>query len=248
MALKITTTPGAPADGVLMEPDAYGELRAVVQLPDCTIESSLGDPYRDPIVARIRRPDGEGIRTTNGRGDDTHVDVASDGTVTYTVLGDPPQGETGVDQVARELAKHLQHLGSIAPGWSVTVSPAGDACDCAILDGAGKELRGIQVVRPPAPLWKVWGRPGAAGARATMTVNEIADGVGSAVRAKATKYPADVKAALALAVDAVRLAGHAALRVIEALASRHGSLLRETGFAEVWVVGPAPDLVWRIDR
>lgn len=130
--------------------------------------------------------------------------------------------------------------------WGV-VTEASDPADCeaSCTADVGKRLS-IQVVRATikADYWWKLARDGSA--TRAQSAEQLAIELSDAIRHKTERYPAISRAALVLALDANRLPEFALSAVREIASDRTREARAAAGFADVWVVGPTPELSYRL--
>lgn len=166
--------------------------------------------------------------------------------------GSRPVGEANVRSVCETLGRALN---TGTPTWDcVRVSPRGarteDGVDARVspLAGAGDggTARSLQIQVVSASIDSTFWQAQAGAAAVQYDAGSLAsagDALIGAVRKKRTRaHPAvllalDAMSVPALAMDAVRVDARL----------RHGAEAGDSGFAEVWVVGPTPEMSWRFD-
>jgi len=108
----------------------------------------------------------------------------------------------------------------------------------------------VQVVRAVVDpnLWRTLGIAGAVSQNVSAT--EAANSIKAAVELKASdrKIPTKDRRTITLALDATRLPGLAFDAVVDQFRVDHGSWANGLGFSAIWLVGPVPRLVWRLDE
>jgi hypothetical protein len=115
--------------------------------------------------------------------------------------------------------------------------------DCTAVDDTDprKVLR-IQVTRANAEAWGPLRRDPSVFER-HETVDSVVESICAAIEHKRTR--ADRKIVLVLA--AYDSPAHALHSVAQAFRVRHGQWARTVGFKKVWIAGPVPELVHRLD-
>ncbi len=195
----------------------------------------------DQSVLRTLGDTTDGIRVGNDR-ISTADDLYADGTVKFSVAGRPAQGEESSLPVCNVLRQHLNRQ---SPVWGEPVKPTGNekGVDCELPHRDGKTKLKIQVVRAEAgPALRrsvargdtVEGQPSS---------DEIADSLRAAIEHKRTRAFGDI----VLALDATETPRFTFAPVTTSFRKRHGVWATQIGFNQIWVVGPIPDLVERLD-
>jgi hypothetical protein len=238
-AVKVTLVAGP----LPMEFDRFGDARSSAEVDGTSVESAVIGQPPDCLIASIQRlANGTFVvHVTNGRGDDSRAEIFADGRCRHYVLGSRPLNETGSALVAWQLARALHGEQLPDSSFPEPVDPPGDR-RIVVKD----QVRIVQVTRPDVGLWPGWTTPGAGGAIELVSVPALADGLAGAVGRKSKKYTAADRAGLVLAIDAIRFAGHAAPQVVQDFLTRHAHAAKAAGFAEIWVVGPMPEMVHRL--
>jgi len=187
-----------------------------------------------------------GFRESKRNGRISSADQKEDGSISYSIKGNSPQGEEDTLSACEILVEKLNEAGG---NWAQPKEGKDDE-DCIIIDKSdqGNILR-IQVVRANTDenLWR------------QLSEKELIDRsdkievllaqIKSSIEKKADnrKIPAFNRSNLLLALDATRLPALGFEDVIQEYMERHGSWTRSQGFQSVWLVGPIPSLTWRLD-
>jgi hypothetical protein len=110
-------------------------------------------------------------------------------------------------------------------------------CEGASADGDRVEVQVTGVI--PSETMKTLGTEGSSSSQ--KDEYQLATEICQAVRRKVeSKKPADPSQTI-LALDAIRSPGHARRRVVEVLEGESYNIIRSSGFAAVWLVGPTTD-------
>jgi hypothetical protein len=195
----------------------------------------------DQIVLRVPGEMTDGIRVANDR-ISTADDLSSDGAVKFTVEGRPSQGEKAVLPVCNILR---QHLNRNSPVWDEPARPVGreEGVDCELPHRDGTTKLKVQVVRAEVGSEL----PRALSRGDTVSGNrhsdEIADSLKAAIEHKRTRAFGDI----VLVLDATETPRSVFAPVISSFRKRYGAWAAHVGFKQIWVVGPIPDLVERLD-
>lgn len=173
----------------------------------------------------------------------TRADQLNSGYVCGHISGNPPQGEKDTLAAAQILVTALNAAGAT---WGPVVLSC-DPADCETVCTANPTRRLlIQVVRATidADYWRRLAADGAA--TRTESVEFLAAHLNEAIRHKTRKYPSSTRANLVLALDASRLPDLALSRVRGVAAESTREARAAAGFSDVWVVGPTPELTYRL--
>lgn len=175
------------------------------------------------------------------------ADLVSDGQLSYSISGPCPQGEDATLETCNRLVRKLNAGGG---DWGdPKPRPQDDVVDCfsASLHDETRILQ-IQVVRAidgQGP-WKELNRTGSVQEKQASA--KLAACLQQAITRKAVKIPSDLKARLTLALDSTLLPAMAFDDVKEEYHRRFEKWTVELGFEAVWLVGPADELVVRLDQ
>jgi hypothetical protein len=164
--------------------------------------------------------------------------------IAWEATGENPQGERNSLHVCEILVEALRRTGE---DWSDAVIGQDEPIDCQSSNPRGEYLQ-IQVVRATRHrnLWRRFTTTRSTGLQSD-TPAALADELKATIDSKQSMLPPTVKAGLVLALDATRVSGYALDRVADEFRRTHGLWCRGTGFKSVWIVGPFPDLVSRVD-
>lgn len=197
------------------------------------------------VVQKISTDGTQAIRVADSQKRSSATDLTSDGTLSFSIGGPSPQGETNTLDVCKTLVHKLNLEGG---HWSEPVVPEGreTGIDCITKDGL-QELN-IQVTHAVSDqnTWRQLGQMRRV--TVTTTVQNAADDLLHRARDKSRKASRNQLANTILAIDAMDTASHSLRIVINEFRQRHGSALRQLGFQEVWVVGPLEELTERLDQ
>lgn len=172
------------------------------------------------------------------------VDVNADGSMASSLIGQPPDGELGEHLVCLHLVEHLNQEGG---SWGALTFAIKDARKERGVDGWCHNLTGaklqIQVTHADGEVWARLNQAGSVSAVETSTAPVLEAMVG-AIENKRLHASADV----VLALDATMSALAVMPAVIQDFRREHGTWAADVGYAEVWVVGPTADNVFRLDN
>lgn len=164
----------------------------------------------------------------------------------FATVGRSSQGEEDTVSACEILALHLRMSDSGYGEVSTTV-PSTDI-DCVIAHRNPAKALQIQVVRAivDPQVWHGLSRDGRL--ERVVTSTEAALFLKRAIELKATdkKLPFAHRFGITLALDATRLPGLTLDAVVESFRSPHGVWATTLGFASIWLIGPLPQLVWRL--
>jgi len=224
--------------------------------PDCgakvrrfEVRVSAGIEMSDYVMMLQRRKEKNvGFRESKRNGRAASADDHGNGTLSYSLSGDSPQGEEDTLNVCSRLIQALNAQGRDVWQLSTTEGYADDGS--AIDSRTPSRSLSIQVVRAvvDSTLWQELSQSG----DVTRTVTDpkfLVDEIVKAIQLKANpvKLPDSVRHGLLLALDATRLPVFGFDSVIEQFRSHHSDWVTGLGFESVWLVGPTADLVWRLD-
>ncbi len=204
----------------------------------------LGD-HLSFLQERKGRAIGFGESPRDGRS--TAATLEPETQLKFSLSGSSPQGEEDTLAACRVLAERLRQDDA---AWSEP-EPATGQIDCVIQHrGDQHRILNVQVVRAviDANLWRTLSVGGAVSRDVSTT--EAASSIKAAVELKASdrKIPTRDRHDITLALDATRLPGLAFDAVVDQFQVDHGSWVKGLGFSAVWLVGPTPRLVWRLDE
>jgi hypothetical protein len=172
--------------------------------------------------------------------------LQGEGALDMSIVGSSPQGEADTRAVCRLLKDRLNAEGS---HWDQVI-PGREPADCVLVHaGEQRETIEVQVVRACASqdLWRELNSAGCV--QKSLSPADAAAEIRKAIETKArdAKIPRQLRLELVLALDATRLPGLAFDETVHQFRSTHLDWVRSCGFASVWLVGPLPSLVWRLD-
>lgn len=166
-----------------------------------------------------------------------------EGRITLTATGPSPRNEEGAIEICARLVRFLNASGA---DWSEPREGAQDIDGCST--NSGGDTLEMQVVRASTNR-KLWQEVNEAGsATLDYVAATLADELIAAIRKKIGKYPSAQRKYLVLVLDAARTPSHTFQQVHDAFQAKHHEECRESGFANVWCVGPHDALVVRLDR
>jgi hypothetical protein len=171
------------------------------------------------------------------------ADQLDSGDVAGRISGEPRRGESDTLAVAQILVAALNAEGATWGAVMLSDDPAD--CEAACTADPLKRLL-IQVVRATtdAEHWRRLARDGFA-TRAN-SAELFATQLCEAIHHKSMRYAAASRAALVLALDANRLPEFVLSSVREIAGGRTREARVAAGFADVWVVGPTPEVSYRL--
>ena len=187
-----------------------------------------------------------GLSESDRDGTRASADLAPDGTVNQQLIGKSPQGERDTMSAARIL---LQRLNTDGASWGEphAYEPPADVGAVDTRDSS-RELR-IQVTRAVGnpDLWRRLGNQG--NVSRDWSTAEIVSEVRDAIHRKgASKYSTVEAHRLVLALDANRLPALVIDQVRSTIIHELGAIADATPYAAIWIVGPMPDLCYRITQ
>lgn len=187
-----------------------------------------------------------GFRESERNGRITSADQKEDGSISYSIKGNSPQGEEDTLPACEILVEALNKAGG---NWTKPKEGKGVE-DCIVTDKSDqRNLLRIQVVRAITDenLWRQLSEKERLDRSDTIDV--LIAQLKSSIEKKADirKIPVSIRPKLLLALDATRLPALGFEDVIQEYMERHGSWTRYQGFQSVWLVGPIPSLTWRLD-
>jgi predicted RNA-binding Zn-ribbon protein involved in translation (DUF1610 family) len=172
-----------------------------------------------------------------------HTTYSADGKIVLNLEGLAPNNEDDVPEVCQILVTALN-------GTGIEASIAGEGIqdvDCRVMIG-GDEL-GIQVVRALTTqrFWKELNAVGAVN-DLTLTVSDCERSLREAIRLKERKIPPPQRTKLILLLDAYRVPALAIGTVTDRFKKSQAASVRLLGFHSIYVVGPTPLFVSRLDE
>ena len=189
------------------------------------------------LIFGSNRPDGSRETTVRGRDFESLEVVAPSSEATQRYEGERTEGESDVLQVCRNLRGALRRNGvDVLGGFKKPDEDQGVDCEGTSADGDRIEVQVTGVI--PSETMKALGTEGRASSQKDKY--QLATEVCHAVRSKVeSRKPAD-PSQIILALDAIRSPGHAKRRIVEVLEGESYNIIRSSGFAAVWLVGPTP--------
>jgi len=193
-----------------------------------------------------RQGDAIGFSESERQGRASSASLRDDGSLDISLVGSSPQGEEDTIAACQVLKERLNldgaHWGSVATGR--------EPADCALVDSHDpKRTLEVQVVRAIVSqnLWRKLNSEGSV--QMSVSPEEAAAEIRAAIESKAhdTKIPGPLRSRLVLALDATRLPGLAFGAIVRHFRSTNMTWTVSQGFGAVWLVGPTPRLVWRLD-
>jgi hypothetical protein len=171
-----------------------------------------------------------------------HGNFEFDQSISLQLDGRPPQNEEDTERVCHTLATAMSQAGE-----RFTATATGDRD----VDGelkSDKRVLAVQVVRALSAVgfWRELSTK--AHIKQRLALADTADVLKDAIERKAKKLPPAQRGKLVLALDADRIPALGLQPVAEAFSAAFGKWTRDTGFAEVWLVGPDQRLTWRLDE
>jgi hypothetical protein len=166
---------------------------------------------------------------------------APSGQLSHEFKGNPVRGEADVLQVCRSLQEALSRarieiVGAfhIPQGHETGIDAEGETTTGSIVR---VQVVGVIDQETMAAL----GRDGQVSSQ--RTAEELAGDICSAIKRKSAAYPNSLRAEVVLALDAIRSPGHVDPEVIMAVTREPCvQILRSSGFASIWLVGPTGPL------
>lgn len=188
-----------------------------------------------------------GFRESEREGRAASADVNDNGTLSHSLSGSSPQGEEDTLNAGRILVESLNHRGG---NWQSPVPGHGNE-DCVATDKIDNSKKiAIQLVRAitDPKFWRELSQKGHYN-ETQLSKEELVNQIRTAVEKKAndSKIPFPMRRSLILALDATRLPALCFNDVVEAYRTLYTAETKILGFESVWLVGPIPDLVWRLD-
>jgi len=243
---------GEPLDGL---PDLPSGDRS--PCPRCgsivrTLSRSVanGLPLSDHVTALGRRKDTLFAfrESSDPDGRASSADRADDGSLSYSLSGSSPQGEEDSLSACRLLVRKLNLRGD---NWSDPV-PGDGVVDCEAAHAGQRQRKlQIQVVRAATDqnLWRQLSIQRGV-TKSSVDSSTLASEIKHAIEKKADErvIPSSVRPGLTLALDATRLPAFAFDDVLEVFHREYSVWTKSLGFEAVWLVGPVPELVCRLDE
>lgn len=171
------------------------------------------------------------------------ADVSHPGSALQALTGKPPLGESHSLLVAWKLVQHLNANGA---HWAEPCSATEPAdCESVGLEEDQQVLR-MQIVRAVSDpsLWFTLHQDGQHSA--DWSADALAQAVRTTIDTKARRYGAREKLGLVLVLDANRLPVFSLTSVRDAIVTAATAAGQLSGFEAVWLVGPTPDLCYRV--
>ncbi len=198
----------------------------------------LGEHEGSPFAfAESRRPDGRAASASR----------SAEGQFSFSASGSSPQGEEQSLLACKLLVDRFNSLGG---DWDAPSSLDGNLVDCQAKHRSdpGRVLQ-VQVVRAimDQGFWRTLNTQGAT-QQSDVEASALASALEKTIKTKATRIATSALAGLTLVLDATLVPVVAFDHVIEEFLRQHGVWAGSLGFEAVWVVGPLPDLVHRLDR
>ncbi len=217
-------------------PNCGGESRAAIATPPAIdLKASIPTPR---LIFGSNPPDGSRETTVRGRDFESVEVVSPSGEATQRYEGERTEGESDVLQVCRNLRGALRRNGvDILGVFKKPDEDRGVDCEGASADGDRVEVQVTGVIS--SETMKTLGTVGSTSSH--KDEHQLATEICQAVRRKVeSKKPAD-PSQIILALDAIRSPGHATIGVVEVLEGESYNIIRSSGFAAVWLVGPITD-------
>lgn len=197
-------------------------------------------------LAALHERQGEaiGFSESERQGRTSSASLGDDGSVDMSLVGSSPQGEEDTDATCQVLKERLNLDGA---NWG-NITAGNEPADCVLVDADDvKRTLRVQVVRAivSQELWRDLNSQGSA-QKSHSPAAAVAE-IRAAIESKARKIPRTIRSELALALDATRLPGLTLDAMVREFRSTSMIWTASHGFAAVWLVGPIPRLVWRLD-
>lgn len=194
-----------------------------------------------------RGGDAIGFSESEREGRASSATLRDDGSLDMSIVGSSPQGEEDTLAACRVLKERLNAAGG---RWGCVI-PGREPADCVLVDAEDPSITlDVQVVRAIVSegLWR--GLSSSGSVQSSLSPAEAATEIQKAIERKARdeKIPGRLRARLVLALDATRLPGLAFDAIVREFRSTHLVTARRYGFAAIWLVGPVPRLVSRLDQ
>lgn len=203
----------------------------------------------DHAMGVVRSCDGTatGFTESPDSGKAASADQRDDGLIDFSFIGMPPQNEEDSLTACRTLVLAFNLAGD---DWDPPCEGSGDEVDCWALSKARRDRLEIQVVRAlcEEDFWRAAGLDLRV-EKLSVKPSELAAQLRRAVELKTDKRPIPPaqRTTLTLALDARRTPALAFDAVVKAFKAHHGAWAASHGFASIWLVGPTPQLCWRLD-
>jgi len=165
------------------------------------------------------------------------------GNIKLSATGPCPKNE---EDSLPACARFVRMLNTEKPIWSEPVAGTERQADCLSMnvnDGSKLQMQVVQA-RIDQTYWRMVDREGAA--QVTLDAQQAAEDLMNAVRHKVGKYKEAGE--LILLLFAGRTPEQTFQPVIDAFRKMHLAECKDSGFAQVWVVGPTDTLVLRLDQ
>ncbi len=172
------------------------------------------------------------------------ADAARNESVEYSLTGAAPQGEEDTLTASCILIKALNAIGANWRDPVVGEEPA----DCSAEDFFNGKLRlDIQVVRAISSpeLWKELNTLGSVSE--VINLNNLTAELRKSLLLKEKKIPPSSRNELVLALDGNRMPSIALTFIKNHVISNLSHFARSLGYKQVWIIGPTPDLSYRLD-
>ena len=194
------------------------------------------------VVRKITNDGTEATRVIDRQGRSTTTDLDSDGSITFSIEGRPPQNETGNLIPCRILIERLNADGN---QWGAPSNPKGeeDGVDC-IAHHQSDELR-MQVTRVARQeLWRELATTGFA--KKNPSVENLVSDLREAVRKKET-LAIEQRKKITLVLDAVDHPSYTYSTIVENFKKKYRIEIRKLGFEAIWLIGPTIEMTARLD-
>jgi hypothetical protein len=206
-----------------------------------TVNDTVGVSITEDLTARGHGPGSEAVRRVTG--DDWRADGdLADGRAVSGTSGRPSHGEDLTVKTVQMLLNHPRWA-----GWDGDVEklPPESGADCKVTQTNSGRVLFVEVTRPePGDYWKALSTSRAA-TTPQRTIDEMADLLWR--RIEGLKGLRENQG-IVLAVNALRTPAFAFPQVAAAFRRSHGRDAVGLGFTEVWICGPAEDMVFRLDK
>jgi hypothetical protein len=200
---------------------------------------------KDSLLAHLRGADGTDAAVRIAA-DDTAIsaETTAPGILTRSVKVEPRHNEEGGLAICAILIAKLNRDGATWPDPQSQPEGLDSDVDYRSSDKEGRNLD-MQVTRPgPEQFWAHIGRTQQA--HSHLAVDEAVHHLKNAIVGK-NNIPSLQKAKLHLVLDATQTPDLAFAQVAAAFRANHISWARGLGFEAIWLIGPAPDFVHRLD-
>jgi len=186
---------------------------------------------------------GEAIRVSRA-GDDPRVsgaDVQPSGALSDHIEGRASPKVASELRAAQILAEHLNELGA---NWGQVSAPEGPEEGVDAVATSEQQTLRVQVTTPERDAWSALAKTPTL-KRTDPGVDDAVDSIKEAIERK-TLF-AD-RGEIVLALDATDSPRYALETVVEAFREQHSTWATGVGYAAIWLVGPVPNLVHRVDE